>query len=167
MLKWSTLSVFIIIMDQISKIWADNNLIKYQENAVLALPFDSGLNFTLAYNTGAAYSLMDNMGGIQHFIFASLAIAVSVYIIYSLWKMPKHELQQSIALSLVLGGAIGNLIDRVLYQHVIDFISLYVNKMYLFGIFNIADIAISAGALLLILDMFHLRVFRSKHVETE
>lgn len=162
MLRWLWLSLFAVIIDQSSKIWANSNLELFQPVAIFHTVLDSGLNFVLAYNKGAAYSFLADMGGAQHYIFTAIAILISIYILFVLWKLPKHELQQAVAFSLVLGGAVGNLIDRLAYQHVVDFINVYVNNWHLFGYFNMADVFISIGAVLLVLEAFNIRLLKSK-----
>lgn len=162
MLKWLWLSFFAATIDQASKIWANSNLELFQPVVIFKTVMDSGLNFVLAYNKGAAYSFLADLGGAQHYIFTSIAVIISIYIVYVLWKLPKHELQQAVAFSLVLGGAIGNLIDRLAYQHVVDFINIYVNNWHLFGYFNLADVFISVGAVLLVLEAFNIHVLKSK-----
>ncbi len=104
------------------------------------------------HNTGAAFSFLHDAGGWQRWFFSVIALLVSGLILYWLAKMSRHERVQAIAFSLILGGAIGNVIDRILNGYVIDFIQVYYD-VYYFPAFNIADSAISIGAVLLIFDI--------------
>jgi len=144
MLKWLWFSLFVIVIDQITKTMADAMLTLYAPRPVM--PF---FNLTLMYNQGAAFSFLSNAGGWQKWFFTLLAIGVSGGIIYWLKKLPVTEKEQAIALSLVLGGAIGNLIDRLMHGHVIDFIDVYYEQLH-WPAFNIADSAIVLGAAILI-----------------
>jgi signal peptidase II len=107
----------------------------------------------LLYNTGAAFSFLAGQSGWQRWFFSAIAIAVSVMLIYWLRPLPKSNVWLAIALSLVLGGALGNLFDRIAFGHVIDFISVHWNEYY-FPAFNIADSAITVGAIMLAVDVF-------------
>jgi signal peptidase II len=144
MLKWLWLSLFVIVFDQITKAMADAMLTLYAPKPVM--PF---FNLTLMYNQGAAFSFLSDAGGWQKWFFAILAISVSGGIIYWLKKLPATEKEQAIALSLVLGGAIGNLIDRLIHGYVIDFLDVYYEQLH-WPAFNIADSAITLGAAILI-----------------
>jgi signal peptidase II len=144
MLKWLWLSLFVIVIDQITKTMADAMLTLYAPRPVM--PF---FNLTLMYNQGAAFSFLSDAGGWQKWFFTLLAIGVSAGIIYWLKKLPATEKEQAIALSLVLGGAIGNLIDRLVHGYVIDFIDVYYERLH-WPAFNIADSAITLGAAILI-----------------
>jgi signal peptidase II len=121
------------------------------------LPIMPHLNLTLVYNTGAAFGFLNDQGGWQQIFFAVLAFAVSAYILYWLKQLKQNQRWTAIGLALVLGGAIGNLIDRVLQAKVTDFIDFYVDwdVFFLsnghFATFNIADIAIAVGAALLVI----------------
>ena len=152
MLKWIWVSVVIVILDQLSKWMAVANLEERVPEAILP-----HLNFTLAYNYGAAFSFLGDQDGWQRWFFVALSFIVSAYIVYWLRKLGNNERWTAIALALVLGGAFGNGIDRLVSGRVTDFIDLYVNfdLFFLsnghFAIFNIADIAITMGAILLVL----------------
>lgn len=108
-------------------------------------------NLTLLYNKGAAFSFLANAGGWQRWFFLILTTAVSIFIYFWLRKLKPHQRLQYTALALILGGAIGNLIDRAIYGYVIDFIDVYYGS-YHWPAFNIADSAITIGAFLLIYD---------------
>ncbi len=163
MLSWLWLSAVVIAADQLTKWMAEASLELHEPVAVFP-----HLNMMLAYNEGAAFSFLAGMGGVQRWIFATLAVVVSVFIINWLRKLRKEQVWAAVGLALVLGGAIGNLIDRLLYGKVIDFIDFYVNfevPLLLsnghFATFNVADIAISVGAVLLVV----LSLFASDQME--
>lgn len=144
-LGWLLLAAVIIVADQLSKIWFDGNL-SYGERWNL-LPF---FDFTLVYNTGAAFSFLADGQGWQRWLFTAIALVATVVITRLLWKHPRQTMLCT-ALACILGGALGNAIDRLLYGHVVDFLLFYWQHRY-FPAFNIADIAITMGALLLLLD---------------
>ncbi len=146
--KWFALSALIIIIDQITKYAASSMLLMHEP--VPVLPF---FNFTLMHNTGAAFSFLADQGGWQRWFFAALALGVSIVLTVWLYRLKTHEKWLALALSLVLGGAVGNLIDRVYYGYVIDFIDIYYNTLH-WPAFNIADSAITAGAVMLVIDTF-------------
>ncbi|MGB1310546.1 MAG: signal peptidase II, partial [Leucothrix sp.] len=151
MLKWIWVSIVIVILDQLSKWMAVANLEERVPEAIIP-----HLNFTLAYNYGAAFSFLGDQGGWQRWFFVALSFIVSGYIVYWLRKLDHKEQWTAISLALVLGGAFGNGIDRLLSGRVTDFIDLYVDLDVFFltdghfAIFNIADIAITMGAVLLV-----------------
>lgn len=146
-LMWFMLALFLIVIDQVSKYFADTMLAYAQPVEVLPV-----LDITLHYNRGAAFSFLSNAGGWQRWFFTAIAVAVSVYIAIWLLRLPSKQRLLSLGLALVLGGAVGNLIDRVIYGHVVDFISVHWQSSY-FPTFNIADAGISVGAFFLVLDM--------------
>jgi len=143
---WSWITVLIIILDQATKLLADHYLQYHQPVAVMPL-----FNFTLLYNKGAAFSFLADAGGWQRWFFLILTSAVSIFIYSWLRKLKPHQVLQYTALALILGGAIGNLIDRAIYGYVIDFLDVYYGN-YHWPAFNIADSAITIGAILLITD---------------
>jgi len=145
MLRWLALAAVLVVLDQISKYWFDATY-QYGER-VAVLPF---FDFTLLYNPGAAFSFLADGQGWQRWLFTVIALAVVGLILSLLRKHPTQKLF-CCALTLVLGGATGNLIDRVQYGHVVDFLLFYWNTWH-FPAFNVADIAISCGAVLLIWD---------------
>ena len=150
------LTLLIIITDQASKYLAEQLLVLHQPVAII--PF---LNFTLAYNTGAAFSFLHQAGGWQNLFFIVIALVMSIVLLVMLYRTPRKELQFSLALWLVLGGAIGNVIDRLRISKVVDFIDFYIGEWH-FATFNIADIAISIGAFLLIMDSLNIRFIRAR-----
>ena len=147
-MKWLWLTGLVITLDQITKILADNSLLFGIKNAVFP-----GFNLTLLYNEGAAFSFLSDAGGWQRWFFIFLSSAISLFIFLWIKKLDGSNKILATALALILGGAIGNLIDRSLYGYVIDFIQVYYD-VYYWPAFNIADSAITLGAGLLILDMF-------------
>jgi len=147
MLKWLWLTVVVVVLDQVTKGWADQALTYGLPVEILPV-FD----LRLAYNTGAAFSFLADAGGWQRWLFSLLAGGVSIWLFLWLKKLPKSALWLAIALALILGGALGNLYDRVLLGHVIDFISVHYQQHY-FPAFNIADSAITLGAIMFIIDI--------------
>jgi len=137
-----------VLLDQMSKIWVDLSLALHQ-----SIPVIPSFSITYAHNYGAAFSFLSDAGGWQRWFFAVLAIAVSVGIIIYLNKLKSEEKLLAVSLSLILGGAIGNIIDRVLYGYVIDFLDVYYN-VYHWPIFNIADSAITVGVGLMLIESF-------------
>jgi len=145
--RWLGLSALIILLDQSSKMWISDHFAFGESLRVLDV-FD----LVLAHNTGAAFSFLSDAGGMQRWLFSSIAVVASAWIV---WLLRRHSAQTlfALALSLILGGALGNLIDRIAYGHVVDFLHFHWNEHY-FPAFNIADSAITCGAFLLILDSF-------------
>lgn len=148
MLKWLNLSVLVIVLDQLSKGLMTAWLELHQTVAVL--PF---FNLTLAHNYGAAFSFLASAGGWQRWFFILLGVGVSLVLIIWLKRLGQAARLEAASLALILGGAIGNVIDRVLHGYVIDFLDVYYDS-YHWPAFNIADSAICVGAALLILDSF-------------
>lgn len=145
LLKWLGLALAIIVVDHLTKWWVSSTL-DYQE-AVPVLPFFS---LVLVYNSGAAFSFLADAGGWQRWFFIAIGIVATV-IIVRLLKQHAHDTRLAFALALVLGGAIGNVIDRVLLGHVVDFLHFHY-RGYSFPAFNVADSAITVGATLLVWD---------------
>lgn len=149
-LSWLWLSLLVFVLDQASKFWFDNNLSMYQQIVIIPDYF----SWTLAYNTGAAFSFLADAAGWQRWFFAAIAVAVSAVLVVWLKRLKSTETWLAVALALVLGGALGNLVDRVLFGHVVDFILVHWQHRWYFPAFNVADMAITGGAILLALDMF-------------
>ena len=145
---WLWLSLVVIVLDQASKFLVTRFFDLYERVEVLPV-----LDFTLLHNTGAAFSLLANAPGWQRWFFIGLAGAVSALLVVWIWRTPRGEKLLPLALALILGGAIGNVIDRILHGYVVDFIHAHWGDAY-FPAFNIADSAITVGAVLLILDAF-------------
>ncbi len=148
MLKWLWLSVLVLMLDQASKLLVDASFQLYE-----SLPLMPYFNLTYARNTGAAFSFLSDAGGWQRWLFAGLAVVMSSFIGLWLKRLQAHETLMAVSLSLVLGGAIGNLIDRVAYGYVIDFLDVYYDSWH-WPAFNIADSAICVGVALMLLDGF-------------
>jgi len=145
MARWLWLSMLVIGLDQATKWLAAAMLDPYHP-----LPLVPLLNLTLMYNEGAAFSFLADAGGWQRWFFACFAILMSVVLVIWLLRLGLREHLMAAALSLVVGGAVGNLIDRVLTGRVVDFIDLYVGDWH-WPAFNVADSAITLGVVLLLL----------------
>jgi signal peptidase II len=145
-LAWLLLSIAIIAADLLSKHWASNNLTLYSSQEIT-----SWLNFHLAHNRGAAFSFLHDADGWQRWFFSSVSSIVSVILLVWLWQTPRDAWRQALALSLVLGGAIGNLVDRLYLGYVVDFIDVHYAGWH-WPAFNIADAAITVGIFLLVID---------------
>ena len=146
--NWLWITLLIILLDQITKIAADQYLVYQQPVALMPL-----FNFTLVYNQGAAFSFLSDAGGWQRWFFIVLSITISIVLVLWILKLKPQQKLQTASIALILGGAIGNLIDRSIYGHVIDFIDVYYQTHH-WPAFNIADSAITVGAILLIFDSF-------------
>jgi signal peptidase II len=143
--KWLWLALAIIAIDHLTKFWV-SSVLEFQE-AVPVLPFFS---LVLVYNTGAAFSFLADAGGWQRWFFITVGIVATV-IIVRLLKRHAHEPRLAFSLALVLGGALGNVIDRIVLGHVVDFLYLHY-RTFAWPAFNVADSAITVGAALLIWD---------------
>lgn len=145
-LPWFALAVAVILLDQYTKALASSHL-QYAQPVRVFWWFD----LTLHHNTGAAFSFLNDAGGWQRYFFSAAAIGISLVLSVWLWVMPRGQWLLALSLGLILGGAIGNLWDRLLLGYVVDFISVHYQGRY-FPTFNIADSAISVGAACLLLD---------------
>ena len=143
---WLSLSAVIIVLDLWTKLIATESLTLYRPVEVF-----SWLNMTLAHNYGAAFSFLSDAGGWQRWLFTGLASVVTVVLVVWLLRLSAKEKRLATALSLVIGGAIGNLIDRIVNGYVVDFIDVYYRDWH-WPAFNLADSAISCGIILLLLD---------------
>jgi signal peptidase II len=162
MLKWLWLSLFIIATDQLTKWFAFTRL---REDELV--PIMPGFNLTLRFNEGAAFSFLADASGWQRWFFIVLAIAVSGFIVHWLRGLSAREKMSALALSAVLGGAIGNVIDRIYLGKVIDFIDVYY-EAYHWPAFNVADSAITVGAVILLFQsVFEKRVQHDANAEKE
>lgn len=146
LLGWLALTAAIIGLDRLTKFLASAHLA--YNDPVAVLPF---FNLTLLHNTGAAFSLLDDAGGWQRWLFTAIALLVSAVLLRWLARIAGRNAVLSCALSLLLAGALGNLWDRLAYGYVVDFVELYY-RQWSFPAFNVADSAITVGAALLILD---------------
>lgn len=142
------LTATLVVLDQYTKYLALHHLLAYEP-----IPLTSFFNFTLAYNTGAAFSFLNSASGWQKLFFTGVASVVSVFLAVWLWRMPRSERWQACAVSLILAGALGNLIDRLIRGHVIDFLDFHWG-MHHWPVFNLADSVICVGAAMLILELF-------------
>lgn len=158
-MKTLWLAVLLIVLDHVAKYWANTALIIGEPLAVLP-----HLNFTLVYNEGAAFSFLADMGGWQRWFFAVLALVVSVGLVYWLKKLPHRWSIEVVSINLILSGAVGNVIDRILFGKVTDFIDFYIGSWH-YATFNIADICISIGAVLLIYSEFFVKSNKQKTEE--
>ncbi|MFM7226609.1 MAG: signal peptidase II [Betaproteobacteria bacterium] len=145
LLLWLGIAVIVVLLDQVSKITM-SRLLVYGQSEMITPYF----NLVMVYNQGAAFSFLANSGGWQRWFFSGLALVVSLGII---WMLHKNSGQRLFcwALTLILGGAVGNLIDRLLYGHVIDFLDFHIGTLH-WPAFNVADSAITVGAALFVLD---------------
>ncbi len=148
MLRWLWLSVLVIVLDQWSKTAVENSFMLYER-----LPVTSFFNLTLAYNKGAAFSFLADAGGWQQFFFIGLAVLVCGYLIYFLRTLSAGLIALPLGVAMIIGGALGNVIDRLLYGHVIDFLDFYIHDWH-WPVFNLADSAITLGVILFIWDSF-------------
>jgi signal peptidase II len=145
-LNWLWLSVLVVILDQITKAVASHYLAMHAP--VQLIP---GLNFTLMHNTGAAFSILSQAGGWQRWFFIVLAGTISIAIIVWLANLPARNRWTASALAMILGGATGNLWDRIVLGYVVDYIDVFYRDWH-WPAFNIADSAITIGAIMLIID---------------
>ena len=145
--RWLGLSALVIVLDQLSKAWISSHFVYGESLSVLGV-----FNLVLAHNTGAAFSMLNDAGGWQRWMFSAIAVVASVWIV---WLLRKHHQQKlfCLSLALILGGALGNLMDRIAYGYVVDFLDFHWGS-YHFPAFNIADSAITCGAALMVLDSF-------------
>lgn len=150
------IAAIVVVLDQITKVIADRSLELYEQ--IVITPF---FNITLAYNRGAAFSFLNDAGGWQRWFFTIVSAVVSTVLVVWLYRMSQRERWLSLSIALILGGAVGNLIDRIIYGHVVDFIQVHYAGSY-FPSFNIADAAISCGTVVLLVLMFF-----DRHHDTE
>ena len=141
-MAWLLLSVAVIVLDQWSKAWVLSSLPEYTAVPVI----DGFWNWYRTYNTGAAFSFLADAGGWQTVFFTALAFAISGLLGWWLWRTPRGDWRQALPYALVIGGALGNVIDRLIHGHVIDFIQWHWRGHY-WPAFNLADAAIVGGAI--------------------
>lgn len=147
MAPWLGIALVLVLLDQVTKITIEKTFLYGQVKALGAY-----FNLTLVYNKGAAFSFLANESGWQRYFFTGIGLTAALIIVYML---KRHAGQRLFCLSLamILGGAIGNVIDRLVYGHVIDFLDFHIGSWH-FPAFNVADSAICIGAALFILDEF-------------
>lgn len=147
-MKWLWLSVLVIILDLGTKAMA-TAMLTYGD----PVPVIPMFNLTLLHNTGAAFSFLAQADGWQRWFFVALALVVSTVLVVWLRKLQRDETWEAVAIVLILGGALGNVYDRVVHGYVVDFLHFYWQDWH-FPAFNLADMAITIGAAMMILDMF-------------
>ncbi|HSW69459.1 MAG TPA: signal peptidase II [Gammaproteobacteria bacterium] len=145
-LCWLWVTVIVLILDRLTKYFALQYLPPYAE-----VPVFKYFNLTLAYNKGAAFSFLNSASGWQIWMFGVIALLVSIGLLIWLARLSSRQRWLCIALTLIIGGALGNLSDRFLYGHVIDFLDFYIANWH-WPAFNIADSAICVGAVMLFID---------------
>ncbi|MCS5565187.1 MAG: signal peptidase II [Methylococcales bacterium] len=148
MSRWFLLSLLVLIVDQVSKVTVASSMHLYESIALVP-----SFQLTYVHNPGAAFSFLSDAGGWQRWFFIALSSVVSVLISIWLVRLPAALRWQATGLALVLGGAVGNLVDRVLYGYVIDFLDVYYRSWH-WPAFNVADAAITIGAVILLVDSF-------------
>ena len=136
----------VLVLDQLSKLWVLGNFREYEVVEVWPV-----FNLTLVYNRGAAFSFLADAGGWQHYLFVGLALVVSLVLLIWLARLDASRRIEAWGLSLILGGAVGNLVDRLRLGKVVDFLQWHWDQHY-FPSFNLADAAITLGVVLLLLD---------------
>ena len=145
-LVWLLLSVAVIALDQLSKAWVLRSLPEFTPVEVIP----GFWNWFRTYNTGAAFSLLSDAGGWQKYLFLVFAVAICGVMTFWLSRTPRSAWRTALPYALVIGGAIGNVIDRLLHGHVVDFIQWYVGRFY-WPSFNVADAAIVVGVVGIVL----------------
>jgi signal peptidase II len=153
---WLGISLVVVWLDWHSKQMASASLELYRPQEIF-----SWLNMTLAHNYGAAFSFLSDAGGWQRWFFIVLTVSVSLVLLVWLLRLPRSEWRIGLSLGLIIGGALGNLIDRVQLGYVVDFIDVYYRNWH-FPAFNVADSAITVGVALLLLDGI-LQGFKKDH----
>jgi signal peptidase II len=149
-LRWFALSFAVVVLDHLSK-WLASARLEYGVPVALLPVFD----LTLLHNRGAAFSFLSDAGGWQRWFFTLVALAVSAWIAWWLYRLPHDKRWLAASLALILGGALGNLIDRLLLGYVVDFISVHWGSSY-FPAFNVADSAITVGAIMMAVEVLFL-----------
>ncbi len=154
---WILIAILVIALDQLSKWWIRALFELYE-----AIPVFPGLQIIYVRNLGAAFSFLSSAGGWQRWFFIVLSVLASIAIVIWISRLPKQRRLEALGLSLVLGGAIGNLVDRVLLGYVVDFIDVYYQSWH-WPVFNVADSAITVGVAIMIIDI----LFYQRHELSE
>ena len=141
LMLWLGIALVVVLLDQVTKITMSNLLLYGQSE-----PITTYFNLVMVYNKGAAFSFLSDQPGWQRYFFTGVSVIASVFILWMLKRNPDQRLF-CWSLALILGGAIGNLIDRVLLGHVVDFLLFHWGTWY-FPAFNVADMALTVGAVL-------------------
>lgn len=144
---WLGIALVVVLLDQASKIMMSQFLLYGQSETIT-----SYFNLVMVYNKGAAFSFLSDQPGWQRYFFTAVSVIASLFILWMLRRNPTQRLF-CWSLALILGGAVGNLIDRIAYGHVIDFLDFHVGGWH-WPAFNVADSAITVGAILFVLDEF-------------
>jgi signal peptidase II len=145
--RWYAIALLVLVLDQVSKYWISAVLVTGE-----SMVFTSFFRFTLLHNPGAAFSFLADMGGWQRWFFTVIAIVVSAVLVVWIARVAATKARESLALALILGGALGNVYDRLLHGAVVDFIVVHYRE-YHWPAFNVADAAICVGAVLILIDM--------------
>jgi len=148
MKRYFVMALVVVLLDQLTKLWVLNSFETFEIVTVLPV-----FNLTLVFNEGAAFSFLADAGGWQRYIFVSISAVMSIVFVIWLSRVKSHELWLATGLAFLLGGAVGNLIDRVWLGKVIDFLQWHWHDAY-FPAFNLADAAITLGVILLLIDSF-------------
>ena len=156
---WLLVSALVVALDMWTKDIASSSLTLYRP-----VELTSWLNMTLAHNYGAAFSFLSDAGGWQRWLFTALAVVVTAVLIVWLLRLPARDRLTAAALALIIGGAIGNLTDRIRHGYVVDFIDVYYRDWH-WPAFNVADSAITCGVILLLLDGLVLSVSKKATVD--
>jgi signal peptidase II len=155
-LVWIWISILVVLLDQYSKYWITSHLQLHEGWDLVP-----SLRLFLGHNTGAAFSMLEGQPILAMYLFSSFAALVVLGLLFWLFCLSASSRWVSVSITLILGGAIGNLIDRVRFGYVVDFIDIYVNQWH-WPIFNIADAAICIGAAMLAIDAIWLSAKREK-----
>jgi signal peptidase II len=147
LMLWLGIALVVVLLDQASKIMMSQFLLYGQSETI-----SSYFNLVMVYNKGAAFSFLSDQPGWQRYFFTAVSVIASLFILWMLRRNPTQRLF-CWSLALILGGAVGNLIDRIAYGHVIDFLDFHVGGWH-WPAFNVADSAITVGAILFVLDEF-------------
>ena len=145
-LRWYALAATVLLLDQVTKLFIMDEFFLGQSQYVTSF-----FNLVRAHNEGAAFSFLSDAGGWQRWFFSIISASVSIVIVVWLARLPKHRFLEGLALSLILGGAVGNLYDRLTLGYVVDFLDFHWAGWH-FAAFNVADMGVSAGAGLMIVD---------------
>ena len=146
MKRYFVMALVVVLLDQLTKLWVLNSFETFEIVTVLPV-----FNLTLVFNEGAAFSFLADAGGWQRYIFVSISAVMSIVFVVWLSRVKSHERWLATGLAFLLGGAVGNLIDRVWLGKVIDFLQWHWHDAY-FPAFNLADAAITLGVILLLID---------------
>lgn len=148
MKRYFVMALVVVLLDQLTKLWVLNSFETFEIVTVLPV-----FNLTLVFNEGAAFSFLADAGGWQRYIFVSISAVMSIVFVIWLSRVKSHERWLATGLAFLLGGAVGNLIDRVWLGKVVDFLQWHWHDAY-FPAFNLADAAITLGVILLLIDSF-------------